>query len=567
METLKGLAIAACFAILSGWLAWLASAPSIAITPDSVQYISAAQSIAGGAGISTRVTEVGDGGHQPLSSWPPVYPFVLAAGTQRLESGQRVVAMDWVRLVNVLAVILLLFPFAWLARVVVGGTESMLCLVWLAASRPTYLLASFAWSETLFVLLSVSALACTVRGLARDETEAHRVRWLLLAGTMAALAALTRYLGVSLVLALAITVLLRSEGEPSRRTLRRIACVTGPALVSVTVWVGRNLVLTGRGFGSSPPAGEHAASHALLDTLLTLGRDWILPAALPTWLLFPGVVAATAAGLWLLWRSAVGFGPETFEQHPLQLTAATALTQYLWIYLALLLASASTISLDPVNTRLLAPIYPCVILLLAPLLRGMIEQLTPRLAGWALGALAVLFVFQVLGTAEYLVAPRESRQLTAPYWRTVVWSNEEIEAAPQIRYLRRLPAESVVLTNVWEMVTFTTGLPTKIWPERPSPEAMSRRLAGDYLLWDPAYRAYLPDPVELLGEDATRSLRLLGTWDGVKLYRIEPEGSVFTPSAYPSESGKASGTDSDATRGSQIGMIPGDGPSAPNRSR
>jgi hypothetical protein len=141
----------------------------------------------------------------------------------------------------------------------------------------------------------------------------------------------------------------------------------------------------------------------------------------------------------------------------------------------------------------------------------------------------------MLATAQYLVAPRESRSLTEPYWRTVVWSDQELDRAPQIRYLRHLPAESVVLTNVWEMVTFATGLATKVWPSTvPDPvEGLSRRLAGSYLLWDPSYRSYLPDPGTLLGDQAPRSLRLLGAWDGVMLYRVEPEGGQFTPSRLP----------------------------------
>jgi hypothetical protein len=121
--------------------------------------------------------------------------------------------------------------------------------------------------------------------------------------------------------------------------------------------------------------------------------------------------------------------------------------------------------------------------------------------------------------------------LTAPYWRTVAWSDDEIDRAPQIRYLRHLPPGSVVLTNVWEMVTFATGLPTKVWPDSPELGAdWPHRFAGSYLLWDPSYRSYLPDPGTLLGDQASRSLRLLGAWDGVMLYRVEPEGGAFLPS-------------------------------------
>lgn len=533
MDWLKTLAPAFVCAVLAGWLAWLASAPSIAITPDSVQYISAAQSLAEGAGVSTRVTEVAENrGRLPLSAWPPLYPLILATGSERLESGQRVVHMDWVRAINLAALCLTFFPFAWLARVCVGGSAWLFCLLWFASVRPTHLLASFAWSETLFVLLTMSGLAFTVRALVSEESERRRGFWFLSAGIAAALATLTRYLGISLVLSLAITVLLRSEEFSPRRTLRRIGLVLGPAIVLLAIWLGRNLILTGHLFGSTPRATEHAATRALLDTLLTIGRDWVLPSSLPGAIMVPAAILTGSLAIWLLWNVAVRFGPETFERHPLQLTAATALTQYVWIYLAMLLLSSSTIALDPVNTRLLAPIYPCLLLLMTALVREAVEELPIRSANLALGTLTLIFLFQILATAQYLVAPRESRSLTAPYWRTVAWSDEEIDRTPQIRYLRHLPAESVVLTNVWEMVTFATGLPTKVWPEAmPEPiENWPHRLAGSYLLWDPSYRSYLPDPRTLLGDQSARSLRLLGAWDGVMLYRVEPEGGAFIPS-------------------------------------
>jgi len=520
-------------AALACWLARLASAPSIAITPDSVQYISAAQSLAHGSGVSTRVTEIAeDRGQVPLSAWPPLYPLILATGAERLESGQRVVRMEWIRAVNLAALALTFLPLAWLARVCLGGAAWLLCLLWFASARSTHLLASFAWSETVFVLLTLSGLALTVRGLAGEESERRRNLWFLAAGVAAALAALTRYLGIALVLSLSITVLLRSGEIAPRHTLRRIGFVIAPTALLLTLWLGRNLVLTGHLFGGAPSAPEHAATRALLDTLLTTLRDWLLPAILPrTLFLFAAILTAISAG-WLLWQSAVRFGPETFERHPLQLTAATALTQYVWIYLAVLLFSSSTLALDPVNTRLLAPVYPCLLLLVAALVREAWEQMSDRSANLALATLAWIFLLQILGTAQYLVGPRETRSLTSPYWRTVAWSDDAIDRAPQIRYLRHLPPESVVLTNVWEMVTFATGLPTKVWPEAvPEPsEQWAHRLAGSYLLWDPAYRSYLPDPKTLLGDSAARSLRLIGAWDGVMLYRVEPEGGAFLPS-------------------------------------
>jgi hypothetical protein len=126
---------------------------------------------------------------------------------------------------------------------------------------------------------------------------------------------------------------------------------------------------------------------------------------------------------------------------------------------------------------------------------------------------------QITATAQYLVSPRDLRTNGDPYRRTVVWNEAALWNEAPIAYLRTLPAESVIVTNVWELVTFATGLPVKRWPDQiPLPAGDAASTAGFYLFWDPAYRSYLPPPEKWLARRLP--LQLVARWNGAVLYRF-----------------------------------------------
>lgn len=527
-------AIAFASAVLAAVSAWCASAPSIAVSPDSVQYISAAQSIAGGTGFASAVTPWSGTEAQPqLLAWPPLYPAILSLGAHETAPGAHVVDPGWIRGVNVMAFVLTFLPLCWLARAVVGDPGWIFVPLWYAAFRPNYLVVSFAWPEPLLILLALTAIALTGRALSRPRGEIGNLLLLRCAGLAAGLATLCSYRGVAVLAALTITVVACSRGHGRRRMVQRVFAVSWPALVLISAWFSRNWMLTGRVIVVPDVAPSQNVGRSLLEGIHVLARDWIAPAAEPSWLAPAVTLLFAAAAFWAIWIVATRSGSGALASGVARAASAMAVTQHVWIHLAFLVVAAIGLSLEPVSTRLLAPIYPGLLLLAAGIIQATFRRLRAGQSLALMVAIAWISTGQVAATSQYLVGPRDTRSGTHPYARTVVWNDAIVQSDPSVAYLRRLPAGSLIVTNVWELVTLATGLPVKPWPDEiPGGSSFGPVLQGAYLLWNPAYRSHLPPPERWI--EKRLPLRLLEEWNGVMLYRIErsmgiSEGETSSP--------------------------------------
>ena len=195
---------------------------------DSVNYISVADSLLAGEGFRQFNGLV-------YRDWPPLYPLLLA--------GPGVVGIDpyqgagWL---SALAFALTIFLAGqWLRR----RLTSRWLLLWgclaVALAYPLARQAAFALTETLFILFALLALLAAERFL-----EGERRAALLWAGLFTALACLTRYLGIALVLAIVLLLALQG-GATLRRRAQHIALYALLALAPLGLWLLRNYLLLG----------------------------------------------------------------------------------------------------------------------------------------------------------------------------------------------------------------------------------------------------------------------------------------------------------------------------------
>lgn len=135
-------------ALLPVFLALYATQPlGLAISPDSVDYLSAARSLGLGRGF------VGYTGEQ-MTSWPPLFPVLLAL-FQQLGLSPLVAA----RLLNAaLWGATTLLAATWIVSVTRSVLLALLASLWIALSPMLLYYASMLWSEPLFVALIVAAL-------------------------------------------------------------------------------------------------------------------------------------------------------------------------------------------------------------------------------------------------------------------------------------------------------------------------------------------------------------------------------------------------------------------------
>lgn len=153
----------------------------------------------------------------PTAFRPPVYPLQLAAVYEVLgrEEGPRVVGA----LTGTLAVALLGLCALWLF-----GRREALAAMAIAAVFPPLIMVSVAQlSEGLFIALVLGALACALAAR-RDE----RTRWVVAAGALAGVAALTRTNGLVILLPVLLAV-------PRRRLV-----LVAATLVVIAPWTIRS---------------------------------------------------------------------------------------------------------------------------------------------------------------------------------------------------------------------------------------------------------------------------------------------------------------------------------------
>jgi 4-amino-4-deoxy-L-arabinose transferase-like glycosyltransferase len=256
-----------------------------------MNYLSAGLNLAEGHGLRTFRG-------MALTVFPPGLPTVVAVG-QWLG-----VSVEWtVRTFNAGAAAASVVLGAWLLRNHVRTPVLVsVATVLLAISPPLLAVGRMAWTEPAFIVASLALVLV----LERLATTHRRVAWLVVAGTLVALAFLFRYAGIVLIPTGALAILLGRWRHGWRDAVTSASAFSALSAVVPVAWALRNRGVDGTAMGFRPPStdgpatvGERFAS--------TLG-EWALPSPAPAWLQGATVVAALlllSAGLLLGARAGV----------------------------------------------------------------------------------------------------------------------------------------------------------------------------------------------------------------------------------------------------------------------
>ena len=509
--------------LLAGGLAALALLPRPALTPDSVAYLGAALNLISGNGLTLSLTPLArEGATMPFASWPPLYPAVLAGATALAAD-----PIEAARIVQIACAALLMVPIGLLAYRTSGRAGVLPVLLFAAVLRPHLVVSSFVWTEGLFMVLAYGSLAAALEGLREERwRRRRRLPWLLLgvAGLLAGLSMLARYLGlVAIGTGIVAIVVLEDERASGRRTLAKLSAFSLPALLPNLAWLAANRARSGFFFGEDRGASLLEPQGVVLSILRTLWGDAVTPPILAG---APATLALGTAGLaclaLLLWFGLRSFGPETVGGHPDRKRGANLLAIFVFLYLLALVVLSLLVRYDPINTRLLAPVYPALLLLGALLIRPVLQR--PAVARRVVvAAAAVLWSLQAAAAIRYLDAPRESRDLTAPYWRSVVFGDPAWREDPAVQGLLRTAGPwTLVLTNVPDVVALWTDRRVKPLPDRG--RADWREAVGDHpgavVLVHPMHRRVLigvEEMEQLVVEGTVERLGRIG--EGV-FYRV-----------------------------------------------
>ncbi len=452
--------------ILLAVLLVLATRHGPAVTPDAVQYISAAQHVSEGTGLCSSVTDFNERRVElPLAAWAPMYPSLLGAVMR--FGGSPLVVGRWT---NVALAVLTLIPLAAVARAAGGDRSVAPVLVIHSLLFYPILISTFLWSEPLFILCSLASLALIVRGLRRESGFPVE---LVTAGLFAAAAVLSRYLGVLLILVSIVGIWSRGLRRSPNRLLGDVIAYGLPAALPVFAWLLRNRLVTGAFFGTGRPDPWCGFGQAILDTSRTLLLDAIAPVlragGVPAVI---GAVAGTLGAILLIVlsvRSERALAPDEASGDG---AFRGLLIAYAIVFIGTLVLLVRLVGFDAINTRLLAPVYPVLLVLVIHAFRRgstagistVRANMVRNLHGTAVG---LLLLPQLLATGTFISEiDRETRTLSAPYWTSTLWNDGAWQEDPAMKRLPELAGASpLVITNLREVVALVTGLPAKSLPD------------------------------------------------------------------------------------------------------
>ena len=336
----------------------------VGLHQDSTVYISAARHLLAGNGL------VEFSNQEPYLQHAPLYPLLLAASSIFIFDPR-----DAAGPLNAIIFGLIIFISG---RWLIQHIQSRLLAIWgciaITISIPLATTAYSALSEPLFILFVMLSLIQTDHFLRNAKTSS-----LIWSAVFAALACLTRYPGVALIIAVIPLLILPWNGLKTQKT-KQTGLYVAIAALPLLLWLLRNFLISGQ------PAGdrklyERSQLTEILDSMLSDVATYVL-VGVP--LENVPLIAAVAAGVALLLMSAYfirsllrSYISKTYTFNSLQLFTAFA-----FIFLLFFIIAALISYVEPLYGRMLVPVYiPMVFVALLALDKFLIYDKERNLLG------------------------------------------------------------------------------------------------------------------------------------------------------------------------------------------
>ena len=426
-----------CFALAIGFYI---TQSGIGVSPDSAHYISIGENLYHGRGFWTS------SGGFVFSNAAPLFPLLI---TSLIYLGLD--ALDAARLIPIISFSLLIPAIFFIGKnishIVVGYVACLFCL----AFYPLLLVTSYAWTEMLFILFSALAVLALVKFVKRKESG---YKILCLGGFFVALAVLTRFVGVALVLTWLIVIVVKNKSRLKSMIYQSmlfgmIACVP------ILPWLYRNLTLTGALQGAHWGSSSTSLASNYSDVATAISRDFLAPmplfgailSLLDKYILLMAIAYCLSWTIKIAVIALVQMKSKDKKIWLNYLSERYVVMIYAFIYVLTIL-TVRTLWFSGIGTRYMTPSYPFIMLAVLPLLPffyGKIKNasLKPVVLLAIIFACTVFFSFQAIRSIGFAQSARMGQQFNSIGWQNsqmVTWAEDNI------------PANAVIYSDIHEPV-------------------------------------------------------------------------------------------------------------------
>ena len=412
---------------LSFLLVMAATTRGPGIEPDSVEYFSAATSLAEHGTLETL-----DG--TTLTLFPPGYPALIAApvwvGVDPADAARGIGALS--------AGAIVALAYVLLRRHVRSNVVIALGTLLAAVAPVTLVIGSEALSEAVFSVVVLGFL-CLLgdRNVAPSRAQ---VGALVVAIWIAFM---MRYLGLVLV-PLGAYEISRRRGAPKLSfDLKRAIAFTALAVAVPVAWMARNVFVAGVG-----PMGERIAAGRTLpgnvSSALNTATAWLVPKRIPY-----GPRAVLAALVIVALVALVVVQLRRSERSRASARALAPIVAFVILFSVALVVSASITEIDPLDNRLLSPILVPLIVIGAWGIETAGEVIGGANRAFAIGAVFV--------ACAWLLVPLNDTQNLVRTRSEAGWgyTRSRWEDSPLLMAAREVPQSARMLSNdPWSVVLY-----------------------------------------------------------------------------------------------------------------
>jgi len=299
------------------------------------------------------------------------------------------------------------------------------------------------------------------------ESDSTKNNLLYVSGFFTALAILTKYIGVTLLLAGLIVIVLKSKSQ-LKKMIYQILLFSGISSLMNIIWMYRNLIFTSSLSGVDRSestvgllANVNRAVGAILDDFFLVPLSHLL---------FNNYAAlAIIATFFILLVVFIKFF--TIENNELleYLRKNYVVFLYIFIYLTTLIMMSSLWRFDAIGTRLTTPIYPFLILVVLSFTHYVHRQLTffslkPTLF-LMITILCVLFlVFQAANSISFYHGAKDGQGYNSHFWR----NNQAIGWVES-----NVPDNAAVYSDHYAAIQFRLERPSRSLPRSGNDKAIN----------------------------------------------------------------------------------------------
>ena len=374
----------------------------------------------------------------PIVQWPPFYIAIIALlGLFDIPLAQGAI---WI---NAVCFAYLLYAMAvYLFENLKVKWLAVPALILVCASVPMVLISGYAWTEMLFIFLSMLSLIFMLQFIKKKK-----IGWVIASSVLSALCWMTRYIGIVMIAVLALVLFI--SAKPLLRKIRMTFLYLLLSCAPMAVWVLRNFLISGTFTGGRSPG-----YFTLADNL------WLSLYVFRNWSSFLNPLFAFIASVLLIILIFIPFFLEKEKRKPERENQwdLPAVSLYVLLYAAALLASATGAAMDPINDRLWAPVFPFWILTLVFLIDKLIGNVKEnRLKQWIAAGFLVFALVSAISPSLWI----SSRGLARKHEFAGLKQDIGYRYSPVLSLVRdKIPRmkQTLVISNDAGLINMHTGL-------------------------------------------------------------------------------------------------------------